>query len=135
MFDVCLQLFHPFNFLGNLFNDVFILDFLINAENDEDLPAEFFSKGFKTCFHSFGNRVVAEICLCSYRFDLNAKCAFTNPTEIINIACVVKFGVAFFKFHIWKCLCEIAFNDGLFSDKTVKCSVDGKVMNVVDAVL
>ena len=47
---------------------------------------------------------------------------------------MVKFGVAFFKFHIRKYFCKIIFYYRFFTHKTVKSSIDCKIMNVINTI-
>ena len=95
------------DFVRNLPDYFSMLNLVINAENNENLPAELFGKVRETCFHSFGGGIVAEIRFCGYGLDLNAECFFTYPTQIVNIACMVKFGVAFLKTNVRKLMGKI----------------------------
>jgi hypothetical protein len=122
-------------FRGNEFNNFFIFYFIINAKDNKNLSAKLFLEVVKTCFHSLSRRVVPKICFSSHRFNLDTKCLFTNPAEVIDITGMVELGVTFYKFYIGKGLCKIIFNNRFLPDKTIKCPVNSQVVDVVNTVL
>jgi hypothetical protein len=60
---------------------------------------------------------------------LNAECLFSDPTKIINIACVVKFGVAFFKSNIRRFVCKIVSYNRFFNQITVSTLPESVVIS------
>lgn len=122
-------------FICYLDNNILIPDLIVNAKNYKNPPSEFLGELFKARFHSLGGGIIAEVSGSSYGFNMNAECLIADPSQIINVAGMVQFRVALFKPYSREYFGKIIFDNRLFSDETVKSSVDRQVVYVVNAIL
>jgi hypothetical protein len=85
-------------------NYFFVLNFVFNAEHNEDFPAELSFEVTKGLLHASCNRKITEAGVSSNRFDLKAKCFIANLPDKINVSGMVEIRIRFFKYDIRKLL-------------------------------
>ncbi len=84
-----LLFFQPFNFFSNLLNHIFVCNFLIQTENDENLATKLFCKVCKTCFHTFSKRIRTKVCFGCNWFYLNTNSFISNFCNVVDVTSMV----------------------------------------------
>lgn len=84
-------------FLTNAFDYFCISHFTFPIIYDKHLSSTFFRKFVETRLYSPTTRMAFVIVIRLDEFDLNAKLRIAQFRHVVNITCIIKFWIAFFK--------------------------------------